>query len=360
MAFKLSLYPWVHIAHFDGKQWTEQYVEKDHLTPDEEAALDEKEYAALTGKRNTFTELPLINYSTQYGLSCFEGMKALPQKDGSLKMFRPDRNCARMAASMKGLRMPPVDEKLLLKGIRESLSRNAALGFTPKYNTEWEKDTWQNAASVYIRPFTYSEPGIGVNLCKNPWVITAFTTVSAYFTPGENKAVTSTRVRATPGGTGWIKTSANYVASALAKNEAIDNGYMESIFLDAKTGKNVEEGSSCNFFAVFPGNILVTPALHDTILPGITRESVITLARDRGLKVEEADLPIEKVINEAEECFVTGTAAGITPLGSVTHQGRERKLSSMNDNSTAVSLLKELKGIQYGALEDKHGWMYTV
>ena len=357
MAFTLSIYPWAHVAKFNGKNWDGKYIEQDHLSPEEEAALDEESYAALIGKRNSFPELPLVNYSTQYGLSCFEGLKAFPQPDGSLKLFRPDRNCARMASSMDGLRMPPIDEKLLLDSILETVRRNADMGFTPKYDTSWENDFWQSGGAVYIRPFSFSEPGIGINLSRKPWVITVCTTVSAYFTPGKNEAVTSSRVRATPGGTGWIKTAANYLTSTLAKTEAIDDGYMEAIFLDATSGRNIEEGSSCNFFALFPGDLLITPALHDTILPGITRESIITLARDRGIEVVEADLPIEKVLNDAIECFVTGTAAGITPLGSLTHEGRKKEFSSLEVDSLSITLLKELKGIQYGATEDRYGWM---
>jgi len=360
MAFKLSIYPWVHSARYNGEIWTDEYIEQKHLTPAEEAALDEEAQLTLANERNTFPQFPLVNYTTQYGLGCFEGLKAYPQPDGTLKLFRPDRNCSRMASSMKGLRMPPVDEKLLLKGILETVKRNADLGFTPKYDTAWEKDFWQSGAAVYIRPFTYSEPGIGVNTSKNPWVITVSTTVSAYFVPGKNESVTSNRVRATPNGTGWIKTAANYVISTLAKSEAVDEGYMEAIFLDAATGKNIEEGTSCNFFALFPGNKLITPALHDTILPGITRSSIITLAKDRGLEVIETDLPVSDVLENAEECFVSGTAAGITPLGSLTHKGKKREFSSMKENSLSMKLLKELKGIQYGAIEDRYGWMADV
>jgi branched-chain amino acid aminotransferase len=360
MAFKLSIYPWVHNARFNGETWTEEFIEQKHLTPAEEEALDEEAQLALANERNNFPHLPLVNYTTQYGLGCFEGIKAYPQPDGSLKVFRPDRNCARMSSSMKGLRMPPIDEGLLLRGIMETLRRNADLGYTPEYNSEWEKDFWQSGAAVYIRPFTYSEPGIGVNTSKNPWVITVCTTVSAYFVPGKNAAVTSNRVRATPNGTGWIKTAANYVISTLAKSEAVDEGYMEAIFLDAATGKNIEEGTSCNFFALFPGNKLITPALHDTILPGITRASVITLAENRGLEVQETDLPIQDVLEEATECFVTGTAAGITPIGSLTHEGKTRSFSSMEEGSLSLELLKELKGIQYGAVEDRYSWMVKV
>lgn len=198
------------------------------------------------------------------------------------------------------------------------------------------------------------------NLSQAPWVITVCTTVSAYFTPGKNEAVTSERIRATPHGTGWMKTAANYVTSILAKTEAIDAGYMEAIFLDATTRNNIEEGSSCNFFALFPNNRLITPALHDTILPGITRDSIITLARDLGLEVIESDLSINSVLDEAIECFVTGTAAGVTPIGSLTHKDRKQQFSSLEKESLSMKLLKEIKGIQYGAIEDRYGWMTEI
>ncbi|MDF1569413.1 MAG: aminotransferase class IV [Spirochaetaceae bacterium] len=360
MAFKLSIYPWVHSARFNGDGWDEEYIEQEHMTPEEENAMSEADHTALVNKRNNFPHLPLVNYTTQYGLGCFEGLKAFPQPDGSLKLFRPDRNCRRMASSMKGLMMPPIDEPLLLEGIVGTVRRNAGLGFAPSYDPEWEKDSWQSGGAVYIRPFAYSEPGIGINLSRAPWVITVCTTVSAYFTPGKNEAVTSERVRATPKGTGWIKAAANYVTSTLAKTEAIQAGFMEAIFLDAATHKNIEEGSSCNFFALFPGGKLVTPSLHDTILPGITRESVMKLAEERGLDVVERDLAVSEVLNDAVECFVTGTAAGITPLGSLTHQGQKGVFSSLKDDSLSMSLLRELKGIQYGAVEDRHGWMKDV
>ena len=360
MAFKLSVYPWIHQARFNGKGWEEEYIEQTHHTLEEEAAMGNEEHSALVDSRNRLPHLPVVNYSTQYGLSCFEGLKAFPQPDGSLKLFRPDRNCVRMAASMKGLRMPAIDEKLLLNAMKETVRRNAAIGFTPKYNPAWEADFWRNGDSVYIRPFSYSEAGIGINLSHRPWVITVCTTVSQYFTPGVNNAVTSKRIRATHNGIGQIKASANYVSSILAKSEAIDDGYMEAIFLDATNQRYIEEGSSSNFFALFPGGRLVTPAIGDTILPGVTRESIIIIAREMGLDVTEGDLRIDDVLNNAEECFVTGTAAGVTPLSSLTHLGEKRMFSSLKENSIAMHFLRELKGIQYGAVADKHNWMFEV
>lgn len=360
MAFTLSIYPWMYSAQYNGAGWDEKYIEGKHLSAAEESAMDEESHAELTASRNHIPGMPLVNYTTQYGLGCFEGLKAFPQPDGSLKLFRPDRNCARMAASMRGLRMPMIEENRLLNAIIETVRRNHEIGFTPPYNAAWEDDFWASADAVYVRPFTHAEPGIGINLSYKPWVVVSCTTVSSYFLAGRNDAVTSKRIRATPNGTGWIKTAANYVTSILAKAEAIDDGYMESIFLDGLTRQYIEEGSSCNFFALFPGGKLITPVLHDTILPGITRESVIVLAREIGLKVEESDLPVAKVLEDAKECFVTGTAAGVTPLESITHEGVKKTFSSLQDNSVSNTLLKKLKSIQYGFSADTHGWMVEV
>ncbi len=136
------------------------------------------------------------------------------------------------------------------------------------YDPEWAADDFVRGSAVYIRPFTFAEPGIGVGISRLPWVIIVTTPVGSYFKPGNSKAVTTKRVRANPGGTGWIKADSNYVTSALAKKEAETAGYMEAVFLDAKEHSYFEEGSSCNIFFVMKDGALVTPSLEDTILPG--------------------------------------------------------------------------------------------
>ena len=135
---------------------------------------------------------------------------------------------------------------------------------------------------------------------------------------------------------------------------------MEAIFLDAAEKKFIEEGSSCNFFCRTKDGTLVTPELGDTILPGITRKSIIQLAEDRGIKVEERKISIEEVQDNAAECFVSGTAAGITPITSITHKGKQSIFSSGKPQELTMSLLEELKGIQYGVIEDRHGWMKSI
>jgi branched-chain amino acid aminotransferase len=359
MGFSLALYPIAYRARFDGAAWREEYLEQPHKTPAEEAALSAKERDELNERRNHFSGAPLVNYTTQYGMGCFEGLKAFPQKEGGLKIFRPGENAARFSRSMKGLGMPPFPEDLFVRASREVAARNASLGFRPSYKAEWEREGFVNADSVYLRPFSYAEGGIGVGISERPSVYIVANPVSAYFKPGASSAVTSERIRATPKGTGWIKCDANYVISALAKKEAEDSGYMEVLFLDAIERKYIEEGSSCNAFFYLKSGELVTPELGDTVLPGITRKSVIELARGYGFKVSERRISIEEVLSDAKEVFFTGTAAGVSFVESVTHKGKTAKFGAKAGELT-VKLGRELKGIQYGAEADKLGWMVQV
>ena len=317
--FTLSILPWAYYAQFmHNSVWKEHFTLKPYLPPDEESKLPEKEYNELLQKRNSFPELPLVNYTSQYGMGCFEGLKAFPQKDGSLKIFRPDKNAARMKRSMEGLKMPSFPEEVFTAAVLDITRRNRDLGFTPEYSPDWEKDDFSSGHSVYIRPFSYSEPAIGLGLSERPYVVIIATPVGAYFKAGNSKAVTTEKVRAFPGGTGWIKCDANYVVPTLAKKEAEADGYMEAVFLDAAEQKYLEEGSSCNIFIYLENGSLVTPALGDTILEGINRSSVLTLAEDMGIQTEERKITIEEAMTAGKEMFVTGTAAGVSFIESIT------------------------------------------
>ncbi len=365
--FTLALYPWVYVAHFNGspangeEAWDYEFKEQEHMTPAEEAALPEDERKNLLARRNSIAGLPLVNYTTQYGYGCFEGLKAFPQKDGSLRMFRPDQNGERMYRSMKGLKMPPFPVEMFIEAVMGVVRRNKKLGFAPEYDAAWEKDNFLTARSVYLRPFSYSEPGIGLNLSHEPYVVVISTPVGSYFDlDADSKATTTTKIRATKGGTGWIKCDANYVIPTMEKHAMMDLGYMETVFLDAATQSYVEEGSSSNIFFLMSDGTLVTPSLEDTILPGITRSSVIQLAKDRHVTVEERRVTIQEVMDDAMEAFVTGTAAGLSYLESLTHKGKERVFRERKIGELTRDILHELKGIQYGAVEDRHGWMFEV
>ena len=150
------------------------------------------------------------------------------------------------------------------------------------------------------------------------------------------------------------------MTSALAKREAESAGFMEAIFLDAREHRYFEEGSSCNIFFLMKDGTLVTPSLEDTILPGITRKSVMILAREQGLKAEERRVSVDEVFSNARECFVAGTAAGISFIESITNEGTEAVFAKREMGDVTRRLLHELKGIQYGALPDTHGWMFPA
>jgi len=360
-SFSLAIYPWVYLGKYTEKKvWEEEYEEKPHLKMEEEAKLSDAERKHYIQQRNSFPELPLVNYTTQYGMGCFEGLKAFPQKDGSLRIFRPYENGKRMARSMEGLMMPPYPAENFLNSVKGVVARNAKIGFAPAYDPAWEKDDYIYGHAVYIRPFTYTEPGIGVAISANPWVVIISTGVGSYFKAGTSRALISKRIRAYPGGTGWIKCDANYVTSALAKRQAESKGYMEAIFLDAKEHKYFEEGSSSNIFFILKDDTVVTPALQDTILPGITRKTILTLAKDRGLKTEERKISVEEVFSEAREVFVSGTAAGVSYIESITHEDKTASFNNGKIGDLTHDFLKTLKGIQYGAIKDRYNWMVPV
>ncbi len=360
MAFSLNTYPVVYRSKYASSRWTAEWIVKEHKSPAEEAALPEAEREALRNRRNCFDDMPLVNYTTQYGLGCFEGIKAMPQKDGGLAIFRPDQNAARFRRSMEGLLMPGFPEDEFVATVVKLVADNAAMGFRVKYDAAWEKDSFMNADSLYLRPFSYSEGAIGVSPSKSPWVVMVASPVSSYFSGGRSAAVTTERIRATPKGTGWIKAASNYVISTLAKHEAIEAGFMECIFLDAREQRYLEEGSSCNIFVHLKSGELVTPELGDTILPGITRASIIELARDMGVRVSERKISIEEAMDDGAECFVAGTAAGVTPLESITHQGKTAVFNGGKVGELSASLRDTLKGIQYGTVADTKGWMLRV
>lgn len=360
MAFTLSVYPWVYTAKYRHASWVERFEEKRHDTPEAEAGLTAGDRERLLTERNSFPELPLVNYTSQYGLGCFEGLKAFPQPDGTLKLFRPDENGRRFARSMQGLHMPEFPVEHFVEAARQIVARNDALGFAPEYDKAWESDNFVSGHAVYLRPFSYSEPAIGLGLSVEPWVVIVSTPVGSYFKPGSNSAVTTRRIRAVPGGTGWIKCNANYVTPILAKKEAETEGYMEAIFLDAVEHRYVEEGSSCNIFFVMNDGKLVTPDLGDTVLPGITRKSVLTIAEDMGIETAERRIEIAEAMSDAAEVFVTGTAAGIAFIESITHDGTTRTYADAKMGEVTQGLLHKLKGIQYGAEPDPHGWMVPV
>lgn len=341
--------------------WSEIVEKLPHKSPDEEREMEPKELNTLLKQRNAGGTLPLVNYTSQYGFGCFEGLKAYPQKNGSLGIFRADANARRFYNSMEGLRMPPFPQDMFVDGVKQVVSLSKDIGFRPHYDEEWEKNNYLTALGVYIRPFTHAEGGFGVNLSHNPKVIIVASEVGNFFNADAKPSIlVSNKVRATPNGTGWIKAASNYVISSIAKNEAIEDGYTECMFLDSREHKFVEECSSCNVFFVLNNGTVVTPDLHDTILPGITRDSVITLLKDKHIPIEERSISIEEVFDSAVECFSTGTAVGVSYFASLDFEGKTKIFGNGNMGAISQDLLITLKRIQYGLIPNSHNWVTMV
>lgn len=358
--FKFNPYPYRFISSFKDDVWHSSMEVLEHRGKEVEATLSEEELNAILKKRNE-SLLPLVNYTTQYGLGCFEGLKAYPQGDGSYALFRIDANAQRFYNSMQGLHMPPFPTETFISAITELLQKSIALGYKPLYNPEWEKNNFASATSIYIRPFSYAEGGIGVNCSSHPSVIIVATEVGSYFDiQGIPSIVVSDKIRATPNGTGWIKAASNYVISALAKNDAITRGCTECLFLDSQHRSFVEECSSCNIFFILENGTVVTPHLGDTILPGITRDSVITLLKEKHIPVEERAISIDEVFDSAKECFATGTAVGVNYFGALVHNNKKKIFGDGSMGETTQYLLSTLKKIQYGLIPDSHHWMRTI
>lgn len=287
-----------------------------------------------------------------YSQTIFEGLKAYYGTDGRIRLFRPWDNVARLNRSAERLCIPPVDSEFALKAIKTLV---------------WIDRDWiprKRGSSLYIRPFIFGTEGaLGVKPSSEYLFVIILCPVSAYYDEGFDPIkiyVTDTYVRAFPGGTGDVKAGGNYAASLKAQEEAKKLGYTQILWLDGVERKYVEEVGTMNIFFYFEGE-LATPELTGTILPGITRDSVIRLARYLGIPTVERRISIEEVIEGArsgrlKECFGTGTAAVISPVGRIYYKGVEYQINNEKTGPLARRLFDYLTGLQYGEIEDIFGW----
>lgn len=289
----------------------------------------------------------------QYAQTCFEGMKAYTTEDGKIVIFRPDLNAQRMEDSCKRLEMPVFDKEKFVEAVAATVKANAA--WVPPFGS---------GATLYIRPYMFgSNPVIGVKPADE-YQFRVFTTPVGPYFKGGAKPLTlkvSEFDRAAPHGTGNIKAGLNYAMSLHAIVTAHDQGYAENMYLDAATRTNVEETGGANFIFVTKDNKVVTPK-SNSILPSITRRSLIYVAKEYlGLEVEEREVPFEEV-KEFAECGLCGTAAVISPVGKIVNQGEEICFPSGMEKMgpTIKKLYDTLTGIQMGKIEAPEGWIYTV
>lgn len=289
----------------------------------------------------------------QYAQTCFEGMKAYTTENGKIVIFRPDLNAQRMEDSCKRLEMPVFPKDKFVEAVAQTVKANAA--YVPPYGT---------GATLYIRPFMFgSSAVIGVKPAEE-YQFRVFTTPVGPYFKGGVKPLTI-RVcdfdRAAPHGTGHIKAGLNYAMSLYAITDAHHQGFDENMYLDAATRTYVEETGGANFLFVTRDGKVVTPK-SDTILPSITRRSLLTVAKDYlGLEVEERKVHKDE-LKDFAECGLCGTAAVISPVGKVVDHGTEICFpSGMTEMGPVTKKLYDtLTGIQMGRLEAPEGWIYTV
>ena len=289
----------------------------------------------------------------QYSQSCFEGMKAYTTENGHTVIFRPDMNASRMADSCRRLEMPVFPEDKFVEAIAETVRANE--DWVPPYGS---------GASLYIRPYMFgSNPVIGVKPADE-YQFRVFTTPVGPYFKGGAKPLTikvSDFDRAAPHGTGHIKAGLNYAMSLHAIVTAHAEGYAENMYLDPATRTKVEETGGANFLFVTKDDKVVTPK-SDSILPSITRRSLVHVAKEYlGLEVEEREVLFDEVKDFAE-CGLCGTAAVISPVGKIVDHGKEICLPSGMDEMGPVTkkLYETLTGIQMGRIEAPKGWIYTV
>jgi branched-chain amino acid aminotransferase len=292
-----------------------------------------------------------------YGQTVFEGLKAYRQPDGGVALFRPERNAARMAKSARRLALPEFPEDAFVEACRLLVDTDR----------EWVPSG--EGASLYLRPFTWAtEIGLGVRPSDTAMFQLIASPAGNYFS-GPLRPVSlwlsQEYVRAAPGGTGEAKCGGNYAASLVAQQEAIANGCDQVVFLDAVEHRWLEELGGMNIFLVLDDGTLVTPEISGTILEGITRDSIVTIARELGHPVEERKVDVDEWRKGAAdghvvEVFACGTAAVITPIGALRWPDGEAVAGDGQPGEVTMKLRKALMDIQYGQAEDTHGWMRPV
>jgi branched-chain amino acid aminotransferase len=290
-----------------------------------------------------------------YGQEIFEGMKAYRQPDGSVALFRPEENAKRFNRSAKRLALPELPVETFIETVEALVKQD--IGWVPNKVGE----------SLYIRPFMIAtEVGLGVRPTNKARYLLIATPAGAYFNP--SKAVTvwiSTEyVRAAPGGTGEAKCGGNYAASLVAQKAAAAEGCDQVVWLDAVERKWVEEMGGMNLYFV-KGNKVITPKLTGTLLPGITRDSILSVARDLGYETEEVMLSVDDwkdgiSSGEITETFACGTAAVVSPIGAAKSKWGTWVTGDGNPGPITMKIRETLLGIQHGQIVDKYGWVRVV
>ncbi len=293
------------------------------------------------------------NSTLHYGQAIFEGMKAYKNKKGEIFLFRPDRNIARFNKSAERLCMPTIPDEIFEEALVQLL----------KLDSEWISD--REGYSLYIRPFMFAvDEFIGVKPSKSYRMIIFTSPVNTYYRGAVKVKIETHYTRAAHGGTGFAKCAGNYAMSLLPTKKAFEQGYDQLIWTDAIEHKWIEESGTMNVMFV-SGNKIFTPPTGDTILAGITRDSVLTLARDWGYEVEERPISVAEIKEllekgELDEAFGVGTAATIAPISLIGFENEDLHLSDYKSWKFANRALEMLTKIRTGEAEDLHQWNMKI
>ncbi|KAK6277664.1 hypothetical protein POUND7_017987 [Theobroma cacao] len=284
-----------------------------------------------------------------YGQGIYEGTKANRTEDGRILLFRPEQNATRMRRGAERMCMPSPSIEQFVDAVKETVLANRRWVPPP------------GKGSLYVRPLLLgSGPILGLAPAPEYTFLIYASPVRNYFKEGTaplNLYIDEEFVRASPGGAGGVKTITNYAPVLKAIARAKNRGFSDVLYLDAVNRKYLEEVSSCNIFIV-KGKLISTPASNGTILGGVTRKSIIEIARDHGYQVEERAIPVDELV-DADEVFCTGTAVGVAPVGSITHENRRIEFKT-EGRLVSQELYSTLVGLQTGRIEDKKGWTVEV
>lgn len=291
-----------------------------------------------------------------YGQEMFEGLKAYKSKDGRILLFRPDKNAERTNRTNRRICIPEIPVEDFIQAIKVLV----------KIDEAWIPT--KEGTSLYIRPFIIAtDPFLGVRPSNTYKFMIILSPVGAYYPEGINPVkiwIEDDYVRAVKGGIGEAKTGGNYVASLRSQVKAHDEGYSQVLWLDGVHRKYIEEVGAMNIFFKING-VVVTPQLNGSILPGVTRDSVIALCKDWGIKTEERRITIDEIYeaynnNTLEEVFGTGTAAVISPVGHLRWENHIMQVQDGGIGPISQKLYDTLTGIQLGNIKDNYNWTYEV
>jgi branched-chain amino acid aminotransferase len=292
------------------------------------------------------------NPGIHYGQSIFEGLKAYKNSDNEVLIFRPHDNFERMNISAERMMMPKLSEEIFIDGLRELLN----------LDRNWVPDV--DGTALYIRPFMFAtDEYIGVRPSTNFKFMIITCPVGAYYSRPVKVRIEEHYTRAVKGGVGFAKTAGNYAASLYPASLAQKEGYDQLIWTDGQFHTHIEESGTMNIMFMIDGTLVTAPT-GDTILNGITRDSIIEIARDWGVKVEIRPITVDELIKsieagKLEEAFGVGTAATLTNIETIGWRGHDFNLD-LSKTSFTEKMLKELNDYHYGRIEDKFGWNFLV